>query len=284
MVTNAKPPGIAPADLRLGVKGLTLRERRLLEGLLSERDTRNRALRITLVSDEDAHQADVLLVDARDPSAFSWARQQDWLIGKPVIWLDAPYAAPGHTLARRPVQWTVLPTLLQRAVKSGRQAEEKPDKDVRSPKRPHLLLVDDSSTARTRFRSMVAQRGCDASEAASVQECMTLLGRERYDLIFMDVMMPNVDGYEGCRRVKAATRTAGSLPVVMLTSKSSPFDRIRGKFAGCDAYLTKPVDPQRLDQVLTQFAPGSHSLARRIRQEDSHPAPLDPGGAIATAA
>ncbi len=131
---------------------------------------------------------------------------------------------------------------------------------------------------------MVAQRGCDASEAASVEECLTLVARERYDLIFMDVMMPGVDGYEGCRRVKAATRTAGGLPVVMLTSKSSPFDRIRGKFAGCDAYLTKPVDAQRLDQVLAQYAPGSHSAARRLAHEVSRPAPLAPASAIATAA
>jgi twitching motility two-component system response regulator PilG len=67
----------------------------------------------------------------------------------------------------------------------------------------------------------------------------------------MDVVMPGVDGYEGCREIKKLQRQK-VLPVVMLTSKSSPFDRIRGRMAGCDAYLGKPVNDQDLKQVLAR--------------------------------
>jgi DNA-binding response OmpR family regulator len=62
--------------------------------------------------------------------------------------------------------------------------------------------------------------------------------------------MPDTDGYEGCRKIKSLKSSIGHLAVVMLTSKASPFDRIRGKMAGCDAYLTKPVEPARLYEVL----------------------------------
>jgi twitching motility two-component system response regulator PilG len=67
----------------------------------------------------------------------------------------------------------------------------------------------------------------------------------------MDVVMPGVDGYEGCREIKRLQRRQ-VLPVVMLTSKSSPFDRIRGRMAGCDAYLAKPVDDEELKHVLAR--------------------------------
>jgi two-component system cell cycle response regulator len=72
------------------------------------------------------------------------------------------------------------------------------------------------------------------------------------DCIFMDVVMPGADGYEGCREIKRQRRER-ALPVVMLTSKSSPFDRIRGRMAGCDAYLAKPVEEGELQQVLTRI-------------------------------
>jgi twitching motility two-component system response regulator PilG len=66
--------------------------------------------------------------------------------------------------------------------------------------------------------------------------------------------MPGIVGYEGCRRIKAGPSSERRpTPIVMLTSKASPFDRIRGKMAGCDAYLTKPVDPTQLYEVLTKF-------------------------------
>lgn len=288
MLTNANDAGTAPADITLGVKGLSVRERQLLEGLvrLSQRDTRHRTLRLELVSDDNVQQADVVLIDAEDPAALTWARQQSWIANKPVIWLDAQRAAPGHTITRRPVQWSVLPVVLSRAIENGPRPTVAADMKAAPPaadKRPHVLLVDDSTIARTQLRNLVALRGCDTTDAASVEECLALAARERFDMVFMDVLMPGTDGYEGCRRLKAAKRTAGDLPVVMLTSKSSPFDRIRGKIAGCNAYLTKPVDAQQLDEVLAQFAPGSHALPPLMVRQSQHTAPPLSGGVPGTA-
>ena len=86
----------------------------------------------------------------------------------------------------------------------------------------------------------------------------------------MDVLMPGIDGFEACRRIKAKR---AKLPVVMLTSKSSPFDRVRGKMAGCDTYLTKPVDPAQLREVLARHVPLA-ATARELARETTRPAPL----------
>ncbi|HEY8049741.1 MAG TPA: response regulator, partial [Ramlibacter sp.] len=83
--------------------------------------------------------------------------------------------------------------------------------------------------------------------------------------VFMDVLMPGVDGFEACRRIKARR---GALPVVMLTSKSSPFDRVRGKIAGCDTYLTKPVDIVQLRDAL-----GRHIALPPVREPAPGPRP-----------
>ena len=62
--------------------------------------------------------------------------------------------------------------------------------------------------------------------------------------------MPGMDGYETCRRIKALPKTGKDVKIIMLTSRTSPFDRIRGKMAGCDAYLTKPVEAEKLHETL----------------------------------
>lgn len=272
-----------PPELRLGVKGLSAQERRLLQVVvrMSEVETRGGMPRIKLVGDSEAAEADVLLIDTQDPDAIAWANRHDWWMHKPVIWLDASRVPEGHLMAKRPMQWTMLPELLARALESRARASGYNQLAPMPQKRPSLLLVDDSSIARTKLRSFLALRGCDTTEAASVQECLAIAAHVHFDMVFMDVEMPNADGYEGCRRIKGLARAGGSLPVVMLTSKSSPFDRIRGKIAGCDSYMTKPIDATRLDKVLAQFAPGSHALASlAVRQSRYVARPPAPTGTI----
>lgn len=69
---------------------------------------------------------------------------------------------------------------------------------------------------------------------------MALLKGRSYDLAFLDVVMPGTDGYELCRKIKHNPYTR-LMPVLMLTSRSSPFDRARGALSGCDSYMTKPI-------------------------------------------
>lgn len=247
--------------LRLAVKGLKPIERQLLEGLVKVSQRRNP--RLAILDDALAREADVIVVDTRDAAAVAWAHQRPWLARRAVIWIDGTEAAPGHTLLRRPVQWPILPMVLARALEGGPgTAGNAPSAPVDAGAAPaaapvaahaaRILVVDDSLAVRAHLRSLLEPRGYQVTEADSVQAAMARVKEGRFDCVLMDVLMPQVDGYEGCHQIKATLRGADAVPVVMLTSKGSPFDRIRGKMAGCDAYLTKPVDPQHLGEVLAQ--------------------------------
>jgi twitching motility two-component system response regulator PilG len=89
--------------------------------------------------------------------------------------------------------------------------------------------------------------GVEVTDAETAEAGIDLATHSAFACVFMDVLMPGIDGFEACRRIKAKR---GAAPVVMLTSKSSPFDRVRGKIAGCDTYLTKPVDAAQLREVV----------------------------------
>ena len=82
--------------------------------------------------------------------------------------------------------------------------------------------------------------------------------RASYDLVFLDVVMPGLDGYSACKKIKSMQ----SGHVVMLTSKKSPFDKVKGALSGADAYITKPPRDERLKEIL-ETALSKFSKARR---------------------
>lgn len=102
------------------------------------------------------------------------------------------------------------------------------------------LVVDDSLTVREQMRGALERVGITCDMADSAEAAMRLLEHQTYNLAFLDVVMPGTDGYELCRKIKQ-NRYTRAMPVLMLTSRSSPFDRARGALSGCDSYLTKPI-------------------------------------------
>ena len=275
VVLSTRPAALVEADpvptLKLVIKGFKPMERQLLEGTV--RVSQRRKPRLAVLDDIEAISADVIMIDTRDAPAMEWAQRQGWLKSKAVIWVDATSVASGHTIAKRPVQWPILPMLLARAleqapgsvsqVTSAAAATAAPSARALRPdesavvrsSRESVLIVDDSLAVRAYLRSLLEARGFEVTEAISAHVALEIVTQQRFACVLMDVLMPGIDGYEGCRQIKARLRGANAVPVVMLTSKSSPFDRIRGKMAGCDAYLTKPVDPKQLTEVLAQQVP-----------------------------
>jgi two-component system cell cycle response regulator len=254
------PAKLAPA-LKLVVKGLKPIERQLLEGLVKV--SQRRTPRLEILDPKQAAEADVVVVDTGDAAAMAWAQRRPWLDARAVIWIDGTHAARGHTLLRRPVQWPILPMVLARALESGPgtaaaapalapAAAHAASAAAERMRPPNILVVDDSLAVRAHLRSLLEPRGFLVTDADSVEVALQSVVRRAFDCVLMDVLMPETDGYEGCRQIKARLRGENAVPVVMLTSKASPFDRIRGKMAGCDAYLTKPVDPEHLNEVLAQ--------------------------------
>lgn len=114
------------------------------------------------------------------------------------------------------------------------------------------LVVDDSLPIRKQMEIELKHLGVKADFAESGEQAFDLLDRRRYDIIFLDVVLPGVDGYRICKTIKKNGATKET-PVIMLTSKSSPFDRVRGTFAGCDTYLTKPVSQDSFQKVVRKY-------------------------------
>ena len=255
-LAHPAPAGTAPVDgnavLRILVKGFNAMEHRLLEGAvkLSQR----RPPRIDLVADAQGLQADVVMIDAMDPAAVRWAAVQPWLAHKAVIWAGAKTAAAGHVVIDRHVKWPILPVLLYRALEHKPRAATAAANAGTTERHEcrRVLVVDDSLAVRAHLRSLLERHGVEVVEADTAERGIAAASAGNIAFVLMDVLMPGIDGFEACRRIKARVRTGTPLPVVMLTSKSSPFDRVRGKMAGCDTYLTKPVDPAQLQELVAR--------------------------------
>jgi len=108
-----------------------------------------------------------------------------------------------------------------------------------TPNKLRALVVDDSQTVRTQLANVMSNIGMTCDIADGAKAALAQLANRRYDLIYVDVMMPDMDGYTLTREIKRDR--SNKAPVIILTSQSSPFDRARGALAGCDIFLTKPV-------------------------------------------
>lgn len=113
------------------------------------------------------------------------------------------------------------------------------------------LVVDDSLPVRKQVAMALKRSGISADFAEDGETALTLVAKNDYEIIFLDVMMPGVDGYEVCKAVKRDKRKK-NIPIVMLTGKSSPFDKVKGKLSGCDTYLTKPVGIREFNRTLNK--------------------------------
>ncbi len=108
-----------------------------------------------------------------------------------------------------------------------------------------LLAVEDSATQAAALAVLLEDAGYEVVIARSGERALDLVTRDHFDLVLSDVVMPGINGYELCRRIKEDLGRA-DLPVVLLTSLSDPLDIVRGLEAGADNYVTKPYEPGRL--------------------------------------
>ncbi len=107
-------------------------------------------------------------------------------------------------------------------------------------RRARALLVDDSPTVRRQLAVALQRMGLDSDGAENGQQALDALGTRRYELVFVDVVLPEMDGYRLTRTIKKHPDLR-AIPVVILTGRSSPIDLARGALAGCNSYLVKPV-------------------------------------------
>lgn len=120
-----------------------------------------------------------------------------------------------------------------------------------------VLVVDDNATVRMFMKAKLAPFGFEVDYAETGEEAVGLTGSREYACVFLDVVLPGIDGYQVCKLIKSNKQAIKKTAVVMLTSRSSPFDKLRGSLAGCDEYLTKPLDEDRLLETIAQFIPST---------------------------
>lgn len=122
------------------------------------------------------------------------------------------------------------------------------------------MVIDDSNTIRRSAEIFLKQSGCEVILAEDGFDALSKIASELPDVIFVDIMMPRLDGYQTCSLIKRNPRFK-STPVIMLSSKDGLFDRARGRMVGSDEYLTKPFTQESLLQaVMTHAVAGSNHL------------------------
>tara|TARA_R110002073_G_C9161803_1_gene554595 strand:- start:108 stop:512 length:405 start_codon:yes stop_codon:yes gene_type:complete len=115
-----------------------------------------------------------------------------------------------------------------------------------------VMVVDDSNTIRRSAEIFLNQSGCEIILASDGFDAMAKIVDNQPDIIFIDIIMPRLDGYQACMLIKKNSRFQ-SVPVIMLSSKSGLFDRARGRMVGSNAYLTKPFTKEELLNIVRKY-------------------------------
>jgi twitching motility two-component system response regulator PilG len=117
-----------------------------------------------------------------------------------------------------------------------------------------VMVIDDSNTIRRSAEIFLVQAGCKVILAEDGFDALAKISDHQPDVIFVDILMPRLDGYQTCALIKKNARLA-STPVIMLSSKDGLFDRARGRMVGSDQYLTKPFTKDSLLKTVGAHAP-----------------------------
>ncbi|MDG4549230.1 MAG: response regulator [Candidatus Contendobacter sp.] len=248
------------------VIGIPEQERNVLKNIFKL--SLYRAYTYTLVSLDEPGQ--ILMVDADDPSAMAEWRalrgdgaNQSSSSKSPIptvlVAKEAPASSTAHYIRRPFIATRVLGVLDQVAVQAPSTVPERViggsasvPAPVEEPSAPIALVVDDSSTIRKQLELELKLLGVQVDAVESGEQAFESLARKSYDLIFLDVVLPGADGYQICKTIKK-DKVRRKTPVIMLTSKSSPFDRVKGALAGCDTYLTKPAKQSVFQKTVKKY-------------------------------
>jgi two-component system, cell cycle response regulator len=262
--------------IRIGILGLTQVERLTVRSVCSLTHSRHRAYRLLDFQADEATSpldAEIMLVDADDPRALElWRASPMYHAGRPALLISrraevieaSAYALSRSGFATRLVK--SLDRIVDRALHPSDDVvggDEPPldgatdfvitGSQAALSSLPRALIVDDSPAVQSKLSALLNLKGLGADVAVSAAEGMRLMSNGRYAIVFLEVTLPDMDGYTACRRIKAADRAF--TPIVMLTHRGSAFDRMRGLMAGCNRYLVKPIAVRTLNKVLHEIVP-----------------------------
>jgi two-component system, sensor histidine kinase and response regulator len=126
----------------------------------------------------------------------------------------------------------------------------------------NILLAEDNAVNQMVMQRLLGKRGHRVVVAGNGRMAVEMCNAERFDLIFMDVQMPEMDGLQATREIRRQEGKGKRTPIVALTAHAMSGDRERCLQAGMDNYITKPVNPKELDEMLEQYSAPSNAAAR----------------------
>nr|WP_314859466.1 response regulator [uncultured Undibacterium sp.] len=286
-MTQATPMTPATNSIRrfvLEMRGFSDAEKNMLASTF--RLTGRREISYVEPTDGES-RTDIYLINADNPDALNELLKRD--IGAPnahspaVVIGRVPVETPWPFVAK-PIHWMRLfenldgemqRALRERSARNSvlenwdgatlrRSSDQKNTTSldvVETPARETVLVVDDSATVRAFMRIKLSpfQFDVDFAETGeqAVEKAIAKAAADKpYNCIFLDIMMPGIDGYEVCKQIKSNSNTKQSA-VVMLTSKSSIIDKLRANWSGCDAFMSKPVGEDDLLATIAKFLPSA---------------------------
>ena len=116
-----------------------------------------------------------------------------------------------------------------------------------------VMVIDDSKTIRRTAETLLKKAGCTVVTATDGFDALAKIADTKPDIIFIDIMMPRLDGYQACALIKNNSQFK-STPVIMLSSKDGLFDKAKGRIVGSDEYLTKPFSKEELLGAIREYA------------------------------
>src|SRR5437763_14913312 len=134
-----------------------------------------------------------------------------------------------------------------------------------TPEAPRILLVDDEHAVQTLLAYPLRKEGYEVVSATTGREALERFRDGRFDLVVLDVMLPQIDGFDVCRELRAKS----TVPIIMLTAKAEEFDKVLGLELGADDYITKPFS-------LREFRSRVRAVLRRAERHRNGDSPEEP--------
>ena len=268
----------------VGLVGASEKEAGMINRIFTATNYRNRCYKTEVISQRDYllnHKVDFILMCSANPGVITAWKESTYCkenIGRPMIFLArSENARLGEYQLSSPINPGKFVKLLDHFTirelnffpefEIGGNENDINDSTIhgykllqsyasdqldRSEPPKSVLVVDDSLAVRRQMELQFKLINAELDVSQDAESAMEAITKKQYDIIFLDVVMPGMDGYTACKKIKKDKRNANT-PVILLTSKSSSFDKIKGALAGCDAYLVKPINHNEFEEVYNKY-------------------------------
>jgi signal transduction histidine kinase/CheY-like chemotaxis protein len=222
----------------------------------------------------------LVILDCKEAHAYATAIQMRWphttivAIGEPLSGKATEAPQGFDRYLARPLTATAIAGLVDASSNPRKQAEHTPPVQSRSTGQNlglRILVAEDNVVNQRVAAAMLSKNGCTPCVVSNGREAVEALTTGSYDVVLMDMMMPEMDGLSAVRTIRALPDTGREIPVVMLTAATSTADILACRDAGADEFLAKPIDFEQLSHVLRRYQRKAHSIS--VLRSDVPPQP-----------